>query len=171
MKNSLPISNEKSFHYSELSYIYDRLKFYDNLRSVTLAFCGTASITIFGFAVSNNNPFIAVIPIPILIYFIIFDRRCRKSIISHYCCAFLILNKIKIEDENTVFHINCTSLSKEARRIVTEYKEPDEIRDAIAHTSIVNKGFFFLIPISALVLEILGVSTWLIVALVKWLTS
>ncbi len=159
-KNKENQEDLKKFYFEELKFIFDRLKFYDQLRASTLIFIVTASLTLVGIAVENSNLIFLFAAIGILVFFIIFDRRCRRSLISYYSCAYVILDNLRVEDKDTVFHINCTPLSDEGRRIVDEYQSLIERKKAIQKTKVVNKGFFFIAPIIALFFEVIGVIFW-----------
>jgi hypothetical protein len=158
----------KEFYFTELDYLLDRIKWYDNLRAKTLFFCATASISIIGITISNNKSIFMLIPIAILLFFIFFDRRCRKSIISYYCCGYVILDNLQISDQDTVLHIDCNSLSEEGRRIINNYSTLRERKDAIRNTKVINRGFFFYVPILVLIIEIIGSSIWILIDLITW---
>jgi hypothetical protein len=158
----------KEFYFKELDYLLDRIKWYDNLRATTLFFSATASITIIGISISNNKSIFMLVPIVILLFFIFFDRRCRKSIISYYCCGYIILDNLKISDQDTVLHIDCNPLSKEGRRIITDYSNLNDRKNAIRKTKVINRGFFFYAPILVLLIEIIGSSIWIIIDIITW---
>lgn len=158
----------KKFYFKELDYLLDRLKWYDNLRGTVLAICVTASLTLISISVANNQSIFMIVPITILLFFIIFDRRCRKSIISYFCCGFVILDNFKIQDQDTVFHIDCNPLSEEGRRIINQYNTLAERKKAIQTTKVINKGFFFYLPIIILIIELSGSFLWILFDLIKW---
>jgi hypothetical protein len=151
--------------------LLDAIKWYNNLRSTTLFFCATGSITIIGISISNNKSIFMLVPIAILLFFIFFDRRCRKSVISYYCCGYVILNNLKIQDQDTILHIDCNPLSEEGRRIVREYSTLDDRKNAIRTTKVINHGFFFYMPIIVLIIEVVGSSIWIFIDMLNWLLN
>ena len=158
----------KKFYFKELDYLLDKIKWYENLRATTLFFCATASITIIGISISNNKSIFMLVPIAILLFFIFFDRRCRKSVISYYCCGYVILDNLKISDQDTVLHIDCNPLSEEGRRIIKNYSNLSDRKNAIRNTKVINRGFFFYVPILVLAVEIIGSLIWILIDILNW---
>ncbi len=161
----------KKFYFKELDYLLDRINWYENLRSTILVFCATASLTIISISISNSISIFMLVPIVILLFFIFFDRRCRKSIISFYCCGFVILDNLKISDQDTILHIDCNPLSEEGRRIITDFSTLIDRKNAIRKSKVINHGFFFYVPIFILLIEIIGSFVWILIDIITWVIT
>lgn len=166
VQNKKPTEEISEYYKLELQEVFSRLNAIETFRAQLFTLVGTANLSGFGIAFSQQKAGIVILASLTMLFIIAVDGRLRKRLAAYYYRALQLQRRFAPDDDEIILQIHPDKMLSRIRQIL-ELRTADQRQRALAKVHVLSLSVFgFWIPAAIMVIE--ASAAWVLIKVFSW---